>query len=278
MDGKGESGARLLARARKGVKAEVEALIHEVDGTTRSECFDRLIGRMAWHWHYSFHNQHLIAEQRPTATRVRGKSQWAREGRVVRKGEQAILIYTPGSDTGWPFRMAWVFDVLQTDGPEGAPRIVREAEAWLPAIEAAAQWLGIALRPLSRSEHLVIGLLGNASPDSVGIRHDLAPHERIRVLCHEYAHVLLHLEAGQVLPPREQREMEAEAVSHVVCRALEVPLGNGLESAAEYIVWNGASTADLTRSLRRITSAGKAILTAIEGRRPRSRIPAWKAA
>jgi antirestriction protein ArdC len=86
---------------------------------------------------YSPNNALLIAMQRPTATDVRGFKEWLDHGRVVRKGEKGIAIFAPVTrrlsdderQDGDPedarklvnVKIAWVFDVTQTDELEIPP-------------------------------------------------------------------------------------------------------------------------------------------------------------
>lgn len=74
---------------------------------------------------YSERNAHLIAMQRPGATDVRGFQEWRKHGRQVRKGEKGIAILAPivkGENEDAAMvgaRIAYVFDVAQTDPAEG---------------------------------------------------------------------------------------------------------------------------------------------------------------
>jgi hypothetical protein len=74
---------------------------------------------------YSPRNAHLIGMQRPGATDVRGFQEWRKHGRQVRKGEKGIAILAPivkgeGEDAAMVgARIAYVFDVAQTDPTEG---------------------------------------------------------------------------------------------------------------------------------------------------------------
>jgi hypothetical protein len=78
---------------------------------------------------YSGRNALLIGGQRPDATDVRGYQEWRKHGRQVRKGEKGIAILAPiakkdpdDSDDGQlvGVRVAYVFDVAQTDPTEAA--------------------------------------------------------------------------------------------------------------------------------------------------------------
>lgn len=87
---------------------------------------------MIWSEKYSSNNATLIVMQAPDATDVRGFRAWQDAGRQVRKGSSGIAIIAPSGHTeatpardGKPaekeqhyFRLAYVFDVSQTDPKE----------------------------------------------------------------------------------------------------------------------------------------------------------------
>ena len=87
---------------------------------------------VALHDGYSERNSLLIAMQDPEATDVSGYKEWLARGRQVRKGEHGIAILAPAghrdeekNDAGEVttkgrqfFRLAYVFDVRQTDPKE----------------------------------------------------------------------------------------------------------------------------------------------------------------
>src|SRR3990167_8590723 len=80
-------------------------------------------------WHYSWANQLMIWSQRPEATRVAGFNKWLELKKPVKKGEKGIAIFAPmfkkfiSQEDGMPhqqligFKVVFVFDVAQTDGP-----------------------------------------------------------------------------------------------------------------------------------------------------------------
>jgi antirestriction protein ArdC len=81
---------------------------------------------------YSLHNVLLIDLQKPNASYVAGFRTWNQLGRFVRKGEKGIMILAPTvrrktesseddereSSRIAGFRVAYVFDVSQTDGQD----------------------------------------------------------------------------------------------------------------------------------------------------------------
>ena len=97
-----------------------------------SETLERFLESLARFHNYSFNNALLIALQRPDATRVAGFHAWRKFGRFVKKGEHGIAIFAPmsrrkdrderqqttteGEEAVFGFRIAYVFDVEQTEG------------------------------------------------------------------------------------------------------------------------------------------------------------------
>lgn len=102
---------------------------------------------------YSVRNALLIAMQCPTATEVAGFAAWKDRGRQVRKGEHGIQILAPAgkaadetNETGKVtrqgrqfFRLAYVFDIAQTDPLEAA--VEEEPFDWEAAFEGNEQEL-----------------------------------------------------------------------------------------------------------------------------------------
>ncbi|MEK7477682.1 MAG: ArdC family protein, partial [Candidatus Coatesbacteria bacterium] len=78
---------------------KVHSLIEEIKaGVANIQCSDewkRFLDMSARFWRYSFHNQMLIAIQRPNATLVAGFNAWKEMGRYVKQGEHGIRILAP---------------------------------------------------------------------------------------------------------------------------------------------------------------------------------------
>lgn len=170
---------------------------------------------------YSANNTIAIYLQRPTASLAASFSDWRRRGRKVRKGEHGIKILAPHTikdvddETGeikqrLGFHLAYCFDVSQTDGkdlPEG------------PARQLTGSVDGYA--------HIWDTLLA-VSPVPVSIEpiedcdaNGYYSHTDQRIVVHEIAHALLHAKgAKEADADRSTREVQAESVAYVVCRAL----------------------------------------------------------
>jgi len=190
---------------------------------------------------YSFHNQLLIAMQRPDATYVAGFRAFLALNRCVRKGERAIRILAPMSvrvrdgeaaahaaDAGEQqarrtvFRSVAVFDVSQTNplpgtepidlSPPGEP-IAGDSHAYLLApLEDLAMELGFSVshRPVEGSAE---GWCDSANRMIV-VNNLISANARVRVLVHEIAHAL---GVGYEDYGRRRAEVLVDTVTFVVC-------------------------------------------------------------
>ena len=87
-------------------------------------------------------------------------------------------------------------------------------------------------------EQIASGADGVAKKGTIVIAPDLAPAARLLTLVHEAAHTKLHFDAERRKETTKTiRETEAEAVAHVVCRALGLET---IDHCADYIqLYNG---------------------------------------
>jgi hypothetical protein len=268
-----ETPSAAIARLRRSLTAQLEQLAADVDALRRNAGFNHLLAGMARLWRYSVYNDCLIFSQFPQATAVMGRKQWQAQGRTVRADAVPICIYAPWrSGSPYPLVVVQVFDIAQTDGPDvPRPAALPDSVPQLAAIEAAALLLDIRIEdePV-RLDGSHGGVLGCAvDRHCVRIAKRLKPAWRAATLVHEYAHALLHFDedTGKRAPGDQVwRETEAEAACHVVMTAL------GLATVAPmYIAWHGGSGKLLLRSLQRVNGVARAILSAIEGKRPSDR-------
>ncbi len=198
---------------------------------------------------YSVGNVLMITQQQPHATHVAGFHVWRDLGRTVKKGERGIAIFAPVTkratdvpvqdSVGDPhraasapepspervlagFRVVYVFDIAQTEGPaltlpavplihgEGFDRLWQQcaAQAPVPVAEQALQ------EP---------GLLGFYAPraGTITIQQALSPDQKLATLLHELGHYAGH-------PPGEElravhrgtEEIVAEVTGFVLAEAL----------------------------------------------------------
>jgi antirestriction protein ArdC len=246
----------------------------------QSETLKQFLATLARFHNYSFGNALLIAFQKPDATHVAGFHTWRRLGRHVKKGEHGIAILAPmvrrkDREPAAPersenesrsivgFKVAYVFDVTQTDGqalPEFAHPIGEPGE-WLQHLEDSIRGAGIGLE----EDFLPRGADGGSRPGQIIIRPDLPPNERFAILAHEFAHELMHQRTGrrkETLP--KVRETEAEAVAYAVCLAC------GIDStirSADYIQLYRGSDETLRESLIHVQQAATEIISGLQTRR-----------
>ncbi len=242
-----------------------------------SDTLERCLESLARFHNYSFNNALLITLQRPDATRVAGFHAWRKLGRFVKKGEHGIAIFAPmarrkdrderpqttteGEEAIFGFRIAYVFDVEQTEGdplPEFA-QVNGDASNWLLHLENAVRDQGVTLE----YDHIgfPIGAKGVSTPGAITISRSLSQAEKFAVLIHEFAHELLHQRTdrkkdvtGQVL------ETEAEAVAYTVCRAFGI---DSTTRSSDYIQLYQGTEDTLRESLGCVQQAATQIITAV---------------
>lgn len=232
---------------------------------------------------YSPNNVLLIASQRPDATRVASYQAWARLGRQVRAGEEGIAILAPvlrrtdppRSDglknppdalqprprTVAGFRVAHVFDISQTDGPE-LPDV---RPAVLRGNTPLRLWAGLLEQVADAGYRFGYADLAPANGRTdferrtVLLRAGLPGAQQAKTLAHELAHVLLHAPGARPDGLAGDRaEVEAESVAYVVTAA------HGL-AADKYTVpyvadWARGDTDALAVTATRVLGCARTIL------------------
>ena len=230
---------------------------------------------------------------------VAGFTTWKALGRTVDKGQHGYMVLAPCrssrrfavGDDGQPrplakgdapgdgerveahmvttgFRVAHVFSVHQTSGPElpMPPRPQLLAGAAPPGLEAA---LVAMVESLGFSVGTVPGAaaIGGANgvtefgSHRVLVRADMAEAAVVKTLAHEAAHVLLHSSPpGQYLP-RPAKEVEAESVAYIVASV------HGMDSGGysfPYVsFWAGPDGANAVQAAQaRVAQAARLIINA----------------
>ena len=251
-------------QAERLTKDALDQLAVELEGG-RSKRLTDYLETMARFPDYSFRNVLLIASQRPDATRVAGFHAWRKLRRFVKKGERGIAIIAPivgrkdvaEDESGIRgFRVVHVFDVASTDG-EPLPALAKIAgdpgEATV-RLQRLVTSKGIELRYVED----LAGALGRSHGGKIEIVCGLSPAQEFEVLAHELGHEILHRrDTEEVVPPRDVRELEAEAVAY------SVATGIGLEAKAsslDYIGLFQGSKELLLASLDRIQHTAAEIL------------------
>ena len=218
---------------------------------------------------YSFHNTLLIWSQKPEATLCAGFRQWQeKHNRKVNKGEHGLMILVPvfhketvtEDDTGEEkeisffvhrFTTGYVFDISQTDGDPveiGASKLIN-GKSKLTFEKLTSLFPEYILK--LENENITSG-----STDGKHITVAKAKHEAM-IAC--YIHELGHNECKHFdkkrreKTTRSQRELEAEAVSYLVCSYL------GIDNQASKLYiggWKGDKS--------KLENSGKVILSAAE--------------
>lgn len=197
---------------------------------------------------YSFRNQLLIMMQNPNATTVNGMTAWNYFKRSIKKGEKGIKIIAPTkyyteeeqeNENGemevvkterLGYKIAYVFDVSQTDGPyeirlfESSEEIIREEFDALKEIleKAVKDYKFIYTFDLEKG---VDGTC-NYKDKVIKIRDGMATEKTLTTLVHEIAHAIAEertQDSFKGLTKREVKqikEIEAESVALVVSNRL----------------------------------------------------------
>lgn len=237
-----------LTLAERGV-AELIAALEQ----GKSERLLEYLAFQAKFHRYSFNNCLLIAIQKPDATFVAGFQRWKELGRFVRKGEQGIMILAPlvkrtkadeevlpglddeSSSRVFGFRATYVFDVSQTEGEELPEfQVITGNPGELVSV---LQDLVVSYQIELRYEESLGGAEGVSQGGKIAVLAGLPSAQEFAVLVHELAHELLHRTERRKETTRTIRELEAEAVAYVVCRAAGL---DGLARSSDYIqLYNG---------------------------------------
>lgn len=254
----------------EAVKRATELLEQGVQDIFTSGRFAEYLDVMGRFHRYSARNCVLIMMQCPEATHVASYNKWRKEfNRQVRKGEKSIHILAPikhrrtvkdtDRKTGetvereatWTtFKAVPVFDVSQTDGdelPTLATEVGGEVRGFSELCDAVQ---GCATVPVEYGVDITDpNCHGYFDPHEgrICIRDGMSEAQTFKTLVHETAHSILHCEGGeQEKAGRGVREVQAEGVAYVVCKALGIDTG---EYSFGYVA--GWSDSDDTKALMR---------------------------
>lgn len=239
------------AETREKVKALTDKLEAGVKAVFESERYRDYLKAMAKFHRYSFGNVLLILMQCPAASLVAGYTTWKKQfGRRVKKGERGIQIIAPiqrsrlikqdrlDPDTHLPiigengvtekepvfvsypsFRVAYVFDVSQTEGKElpsyGVDELtgdVSNFDAMFSAIEALSP-VSVEYRPAANAKGSYSRL-----EQKIFLNKGMSQIQTLKTLIHETAHALLHARPEVAAKDRRTKEVEAESIAYVVCQ------------------------------------------------------------
>ncbi len=259
-----------LDELHQRLTAQVETLISGEDWKAMLAVASRF-------YRYSARNIFLIQAQCSNATKVAGYARWASLGRHVRKGESGIAILAPclyrasktddaGGDDATEakrvlrgFRIAYVWDVAQTDGEPLAdvrPQL-------LVGDDTAQLWAGLAAQVIAAGYSLGRGDCDGANgvtdflARTVRVRADVDDLQAAKSLSHELAHCLLH-DPSQGVIARPRAEVEAESVAYVVCQA--AGMATTSYSLPYLARWSGGDPALVTATADRVLATARTIL------------------
>ena len=293
--------ADALAERQEQVKALTEKLENGVKAVFESEDYARYLQAMSKFHHYSFGNCMLIFFQCPQASAVAGYTTWKKMGRTVKKGEKGIQILAPcpfkalieqnklddrgrivfGPD-GQPetestlvnltrFKIAYVFDVSQTEGKElptiGVDELTGDVEGFddiFSAVEALSPV------PIHYREPQASKGCYNHLEQCIYINEGMSQVQTMKTLIHETAHAKLHalpVSAGIIMgapvKDRRTREVEAESIAYVVCQHFGIDTSD--YSFAYVTGWSrNKETPELKSSLDCISKTSAEMIDTIE--------------
>ena len=289
------------AEKRERIKALTDKLENGVKEVFESEAYKEYLKTMSKFHRYSFGNCMLIFFQCPGATAVAGYTTWRKLGRTVKKGEHGIQILAPcpfktmieqnkmdnqgnfvlGAD-GLPekvstlvsltrFKIAYVFDVSQTEGKElpslGVDELTGDVEGFdeiFSAVEALSP-VPIHFREPEESKGCY-----NQLEQCIYVNKGMSQVQTMKTLIHETAHAKLHalpVSAGIIMgtpvKDRRTREVEAESIAYVVCQHFGIDTSD--YSFAYVTGWSkNKETPELKSSLDCISKTAAEMIDAIE--------------
>lgn len=265
-----------------------------INGLYSSEKYRAYLDTMAKFPHYSVNNQILIGMQRPDATRVASYSTWEKLGRHVIKGEHGMSIIAPnnGKKTveievkgpdgqvvldpiGKPvvekkeveyrgFHVAKVFDISQTEGkplPELVTDLVDPVEGYDDYLDAIKSISPVPIR----FGQIDSGAKGyySARKQEIVVQRGMSEEQTIKTAVHEVAHARLGHGGPGDTTDRQTKEIQAESVAYVTCKALGLDTG---EYSFGYIAgWSeGRDIKELRATLQTIRDQADAMIYGIE--------------
>lgn len=259
-------------QAKNIIEEQIDALGAALDAG-HSEQLQGFLATMARFHKYSLGNVLLIMAQRPEASQVAGFHTWRTLGRYVKAGEKGIAILAPmlmkgdrheASDTSPPeesderylrFKVAYVFDVAQTDG-EPLPEFAKtngEPGEYGDRLKNLVRQMNI---ELEYSDQLG-GAFGVSKGGSIVLKAGLDPAQEFTTLVHELAHEILHHGEGRQGTTRQSRELQAEAVAFVVAQAVGLDTGT---ASSDYIQLYKGDKNLLLKSLDAVRKTAATIL------------------
>jgi antirestriction protein ArdC len=260
------------------LQAAHDRLAQSVETLSTSAGWTEYLEHVARFHNYSPRNVWMIMSQRDDASQVAGFKTWQSMGRQVRKGSKGIAILAPcvykrEDENGdahkvlGGFRVAYVFDVSDTDGdplPENpAKPILLDGEApegMFSYLVDELESRGFTLVLGEDPEHGENGYTQHATK-IVRIVTSRSAASMVKTLAHELAHVILHADRSM---DRSMIEVEAESVAFLVCDAFG--LASDDYSFAYVTSWAGADHKKVLATAKRVQDCAREILAKLSVR------------
>lgn len=227
------------------IKAALERIEQGLETINTDEDWLKFLYFQSQFYNYSFRNAMLIYAQNPEASYVKGYKAWNKLGRYVKKGAKGLAVLAPcfrkveefkepeneseyqdsKGETAIKkvisgFRVAYVFDIADTDGSdEYLPVLVKG----LAGNSAREKEIYEKLKAFISTEHEVREVTGTASKGSynletgvISVRADVEYLQKIKTILHEYAHSIDFAMHPEEDISRNRRELIAESVAYIV--------------------------------------------------------------
>lgn len=234
-----------MSKNQEKIKAALNRIEDSLAAINTDEDWLKFLSFQAQFYNYSFGNAMLIFSQNPNATYVKGYKAWNQLGRYVKKGSKGLAILAPcirkvevfkesenknlyhdeeaekeTRKVVSGFRIAYVYDIADTDGDDGMlPVLVTGLAGNSEQEKEIYERLFVVIS----KEHSVQEVSGTASKGSfnletkvISIREDLEYLQKIKTLLHEYAHLLDFQMHPEDDISRNRRELIAESVAFIV--------------------------------------------------------------
>lgn len=235
------------------VKALQDQLIDSVANLDQDHEWLRFLDFLSQRHEYSFNNTLLISKQMPQASFVAAKAFWWKHGYKIRKGQKGLAILVPlvvthASDapsdnakaereedgTQVYFKVGYVWDVSQMEPCEDrdvtpinrlrTPAGVEDVTGLFDQLAELATASGITVERQA-FEGTTNGYFVPAT-NSIVINAERSPMGQALTLLHETAHSLMHTDIEEYIRHRGVSEVEAESVTYVVAKALQLDVSN----------------------------------------------------
>lgn len=242
-----------------------------------TEHFTDYLAFMARFHRYTTANQLLILHQRPEATFVAGRKKWEQWKNPIRQEQyyKGIAIWYPRhttieNDDGTKvqvssgFGTSFVYDIAQTQDPSRKPSFYTplpdDAHERYGRVRQAVEAMGISVTERRIRQSINVSETKGASLGK-RIELEVADDSRTKTmtLIHEWAHELMHWGEFARQLPRGTLECQAEAVSFIVSRYLEIEN----PFSADYLQSWGNNTEELARNMQIVQQTSKTMIELI---------------